>query len=451
MPPRHGGRADDRGSVTPAVDAEPHSRSSGRPESAYGSTRLRPTSVQVDVAHVGDIFVARSEAGVYSSTSLESSIKQDTSFPNTQLGTPSWLHGSVETDVAPWFPGSRIDPNLGLRYFAQDQYFPELLEDSIPDQPLNNQPFYNKPDDNPIKPSRPTTSLPKSRDHLNHHSKSSKPPHVTCEQCHRIFTGQYRAGNCSRHVRQQHPELLREQPQCICRVCKKVYKRQDARRKHEWQRHALLDSKPSPRKPACLETKVFQNINSLSSETYHDISSLSSLSHDGGLDGISIDIPAPNSTLPSVLGKMQDPRAESSTRPSSQDYSRGFSSFFGSSRTSASDPDIGSFENQAQPPPLFLDSFGSQTFAEFLDLPPLPDLTSTVAKPAAALNELPNNARPPWLSFYDVVLGSPGSSRIPHHFSDLNQGAWIQVDSSMYALSAVTPLDNGFETKPEQT
>jgi hypothetical protein len=36
----------------------------------------------------------------------------------------------------------------------------------------------------------------------------------------------------------------------ICRVCHRVYKRQDARRKHEWQKHALPDAKPHTRRRA---------------------------------------------------------------------------------------------------------------------------------------------------------------------------------------------------------
>jgi hypothetical protein len=35
---------------------------------------------------------------------------------------------------------------------------------------------------------------------------------------------------------------------CVCRVCKKRFNRQDARRKHEWKKHQLQDSKPYPRR-----------------------------------------------------------------------------------------------------------------------------------------------------------------------------------------------------------
>jgi hypothetical protein len=41
---------------------------------------------------------------------------------------------------------------------------------------------------------------------------------------------------------------------CVCRVCEKQFHRQDARRKHEWKKHQLPDTKPCLRRqPAGLE------------------------------------------------------------------------------------------------------------------------------------------------------------------------------------------------------
>jgi hypothetical protein len=33
-----------------------------------------------------------------------------------------------------------------------------------------------------------------------------------------------------------------------CRICARQFKRQDARRKHEWNKHQLADTKPAPRR-----------------------------------------------------------------------------------------------------------------------------------------------------------------------------------------------------------
>ena len=72
---------------------------------------------------------------------------------------------------------------------------------------------------------------------------------TTCGRCSKQFTGQYQRGNYARHVKQQHRDALKSLKQRTCRSCKKAFKRQDARRKHEWIVHGLRDSEPCPRKP----------------------------------------------------------------------------------------------------------------------------------------------------------------------------------------------------------
>ncbi|KAH7086368.1 hypothetical protein FB567DRAFT_69267 [Paraphoma chrysanthemicola] len=74
---------------------------------------------------------------------------------------------------------------------------------------------------------------------------------TTCDYCGATFTGRYGRGNCSRHIRQQHSGRVTQLDSgCLCRVCKKQFNRQDARRKHEWKKHRLHDTRPLPRRQA---------------------------------------------------------------------------------------------------------------------------------------------------------------------------------------------------------
>ncbi|EAT81162.1 hypothetical protein HBI56_105110 [Parastagonospora nodorum] len=73
--------------------------------------------------------------------------------------------------------------------------------------------------------------------------------HTVCEICGAKFTGRYARGNCSRHVRLLHSEKPAQLgSDLVCRVCHKRFKRQDARRKHEWRKHEIGETKPIPRR-----------------------------------------------------------------------------------------------------------------------------------------------------------------------------------------------------------
>jgi hypothetical protein len=101
--------------------------------------------------------------------------------------------------------------------------------------------------------------------HTRHTSVTSSGPVITCDVCGAQFTGRYGRGNCSRHMRQTHSRRSAQQSSdCVCRVCKRSFARQDARRKHEWRKHGLQDTKPCPRRQ---------------SDTYED-----GASHDGTYD-----------------------------------------------------------------------------------------------------------------------------------------------------------------------
>ncbi|KAF2123534.1 hypothetical protein P153DRAFT_161831 [Dothidotthia symphoricarpi CBS 119687] len=63
---------------------------------------------------------------------------------------------------------------------------------------------------------------------------------IQCGQCDVRFTGKYRRGNLARHVRHKHSESRGGPYTCSANGCSKVYRRQDAKLKHERQRHAEL-------------------------------------------------------------------------------------------------------------------------------------------------------------------------------------------------------------------
>ncbi|KAH7085714.1 hypothetical protein BKA63DRAFT_24316 [Paraphoma chrysanthemicola] len=72
-------------------------------------------------------------------------------------------------------------------------------------------------------------------------------PAETCPICGSQFTGKYAKGNFGRHYREKHSEVPTWHGK-VCRVCGKTYNRGDAKRKHEWKKHKLLDSKPHKRR-----------------------------------------------------------------------------------------------------------------------------------------------------------------------------------------------------------
>ncbi|KAF1911769.1 hypothetical protein BDU57DRAFT_551821 [Ampelomyces quisqualis] len=72
-------------------------------------------------------------------------------------------------------------------------------------------------------------------------------PKESCKLCGLLFTGRYGKGNLARHIREKHG-LVNSMIGKVCRVCKTVYNRADAKRKHEWKKHRLQDVKPNKRR-----------------------------------------------------------------------------------------------------------------------------------------------------------------------------------------------------------
>jgi hypothetical protein len=60
---------------------------------------------------------------------------------------------------------------------------------------------------------------------------------VCCDRCNLPFTGIYRRGNLTRHIKTAH-----KRETCRCEVCNKIFRRSDAKRKHERKFHpGLID------------------------------------------------------------------------------------------------------------------------------------------------------------------------------------------------------------------
>lgn len=70
--------------------------------------------------------------------------------------------------------------------------------------------------------------------------------------CNPKFTGEYRKGNLQRHLKSNHPELLLgmgkspgDPEKLRCSMCPQVFKRSDARKKHEHRKHHIGPKPPT--------------------------------------------------------------------------------------------------------------------------------------------------------------------------------------------------------------
>jgi hypothetical protein len=66
---------------------------------------------------------------------------------------------------------------------------------------------------------------------------------LSCEYCDETFKGLYQKGNRNRHIKYHHTSAT-DKANMTCRTCHNVYKREDARRKHEWKQHRMPDCRP---------------------------------------------------------------------------------------------------------------------------------------------------------------------------------------------------------------
>lgn len=77
---------------------------------------------------------------------------------------------------------------------------------------------------------------------------SPGPDPIFCPICGNRYSGEYRRGNLSRHVRQKHGEVMQSYP-CEDPDCTKTFCRQDARLKHYRRRHPHLATGPPVPRP----------------------------------------------------------------------------------------------------------------------------------------------------------------------------------------------------------
>ncbi|OAL50577.1 hypothetical protein IQ07DRAFT_431009 [Pyrenochaeta sp. DS3sAY3a] len=212
---------------------------------------------------------------------------------SSTTNTPITTHEPFQTQITTYFPPSSSSSAQNLNTYQMANYDPfanqqanvqvevwQSFEDLSPNA-LNDQNsgWYNRPNlgANTLNRNIPyeahgihemaanTHDDHESHTHANSHShlpevynegspqhassntkKSGNYPPVACDVCGTQFNGQYRNGNLRRHTRVLHNVV--KAMDNACRVCKRVYNRKDATKKHEWKKHRLLDAKPTKRR-----------------------------------------------------------------------------------------------------------------------------------------------------------------------------------------------------------
>lgn len=83
-------------------------------------------------------------------------------------------------------------------------------------------------------------------------------PPIRCDYCDAEFKGTYQKGNKRRHIKNIHtPDAGDGEEGKKCRACEKIYKRPDARKKHEWKKHRILDARPEKRRSEKKEKRIY--------------------------------------------------------------------------------------------------------------------------------------------------------------------------------------------------
>lgn len=178
----------------------------------------------------------------------------------------------VYAEVDPWYPGSRVrrsslsgrvfsdHPQLNLGDHPVDSDS-SLLQRSHRDSTALDGSYDDARSRSPASTCRGSTRASLDTRHSNTDTGAIRPGRdkvTTCGLCRAQFTGRYQQGNYSRHMRQQHSRTrAHSNLECVCRVCKKEFNRQDARRKHEWKQHSLPDAEPTSR------SRAYSNISGL--------------------------------------------------------------------------------------------------------------------------------------------------------------------------------------------
>jgi hypothetical protein len=171
------------------------------------------------------------------------------------LGFSSCTSNTSEpSDREPWFPGKRIQ----TQFLSATIPSSATLQASQPTQPTTPVSItlashdasrytlqqHGTVDSTSHEIASSEHSLPSSAQS----SRSSTSRDIRCDICGKEFTGNYSRGNLARHVRQLHDPTSVMAEIHACRVCGQAFRRTDARRKHEWNKHNLEGAKPLPRR-----------------------------------------------------------------------------------------------------------------------------------------------------------------------------------------------------------
>lgn len=70
------------------------------------------------------------------------------------------------------------------------------------------------------------------------------PGKLCCSNCSASFTGQYRKSNLRRHLKACLAEDSTPKHGTTCKFCLRLFKRSDARKKHEWRIHDAHEARP---------------------------------------------------------------------------------------------------------------------------------------------------------------------------------------------------------------
>lgn len=251
------------------AEPEPHSFSSlAGSQSFSGSARLLPTATEVEAQvrfsgsslnQPGDDLILASHSYGYQSISANQIAPSiQTLSPISRYLLPDGAPRDTQLDTAePWYPGPWVQPNFAFAPSINAAITAELWSgsggphDDEEDQLLHtiNQPVFHELDTiifgRDPSPSQASPTNPSDLGELQDKSYYR----TECKWCHQVFTGKYSRGNCARHIHQKHRGVTNDNPQHLCRVCKREFNRKDAKRKHEWKQHRLPDCQPSKRGP----------------------------------------------------------------------------------------------------------------------------------------------------------------------------------------------------------
>ena len=149
-------------------------------------------------------------------------------------------HATRSTDV----PSSHIASGRrsGIRNVGV-----EVLEESEVTHSKHND--HHSGHTSPTRPRRERQPMAFAEDRDGHKARPHSLDVLICDICEVSFSGIFKRGNLNRHNRNTHastPNIV--PPNRICRRCGLIFQRTDARKKHEWKQHRIIDSKPEKRK-----------------------------------------------------------------------------------------------------------------------------------------------------------------------------------------------------------